>query len=208
MPRRIEADGIVVSAADPSHADMVPPPNWTSGWKRRMRVRLTGINPVSRTLADGSVATYYYAWRGKGAPRLPGRPGSAEFVAAYNEAVAKRVRPSNETLVSLLQVYQQSDAFRKLRASTRADYVKQLRKIEAEFADFPIDALADKRTRGIFRAWRDRLALKSRRQADYAHVVLQRVLSWAPRRRHGTGKSVCEKRTRLQRHPRRCGLVG
>ena len=34
----------------------------------------------------------------------------------------------------------------------------------------------DKRTRGIFMEWRDRLALKSRRQADYAWTVLARVL--------------------------------
>jgi integrase len=35
------------------------------------------------------------------------------------------------------------------------------------------------RTRGIFMAWRDKLAAKSRRQADYAWQVLARVLSWA-----------------------------
>ena len=34
--------------------------------------------------------------------------------------------------------------------------------------DFPLAAMSDKRTRGIFKAWRERLALSSRRQADYA----------------------------------------
>jgi hypothetical protein len=40
--------------------------------------------------------------------------------------------------------------------------------IEREFGDFPLAALTDKRTRGEFLAWRDRLALKSKRRADYA----------------------------------------
>jgi integrase len=39
--------------------------------------------------------------------------------------------------------------------------------------------MLDPRTRGIFMDWRDELALRSRRQADYAWTVLARVLSWA-----------------------------
>jgi integrase len=42
-----------------------------------------------------------------------------------------------------------------------------------------LKALEDRRTRGEFMAWRDRLAVKSRRQADYAFAVLARTLSWA-----------------------------
>ena len=54
--------------------------------------------------------------------------------------------------------------------------------IEAEFGDFPLSALTDRRTRGIFLAWRDKLAAKSRRQADYAWQVLARILSWSHNR--------------------------
>jgi hypothetical protein len=36
-----------------------------------------------------------------------------------------------------------------------------------------------RRTRGVFMAWLDRLAAKSRRQADYAWTVLALVLSWS-----------------------------
>jgi integrase len=39
--------------------------------------------------------------------------------------------------------------------------------------------MTDPRTRGIFKVWRERLAVSSRRQADYAWVVLARLLSWA-----------------------------
>src|SRR5262249_31422834 len=43
-----------------------------------------------------------------------------------------------------------------------------------------LSALTDRRTRGVFLAWRDRVAATSgRRQADYAWAVLARVLSWA-----------------------------
>ena len=40
-------------------------------------------------------------------------------------------------------------------------------------------ALADRRSRGEFKAWRDELAKRSLRQADYAWTVLARVLSVA-----------------------------
>ena len=82
-------------------------------------------------------------------------------------------------LLSLLQGYQASQDFLGLRERTRADYIKQIEKIEQKFGDAPLKALADPRTRGIFMDWRDELALRSKRQADYAWTVLARVLSWA-----------------------------
>jgi integrase len=141
-----------------------------------MRVRLKGINSKRKRLADGSFRTYYWAW--KGGPPLRGEPGTPEFIASYNEAVARRVMPPRGTLLSVLQGYQASDDFLKLAARSRADYVGKIKVIEKTFGDFPLSALTDKRTRGIFKAWRERLAITSRRQADYAWVVLARVLSW------------------------------
>ena len=79
----------------------------------------------------------------------------------------------------VLQAYQVTAEFRDLASRTRADYVKQIKKIEAEFINFPIAALSDRRSRGEFLSWRDRLATTSRRQADYAFSVLARILSWA-----------------------------
>jgi integrase len=128
-------------------------------------------------LADGSEKTYWYAWRG--GPRLTGDYGSPEFIASFNAAIATKVIAPDGRLLSLLQVYQQSTDFRGLRDRTRADYIKQILKIEQKFGDAPIKVLADPRTRGIFLEWRDQLALSSQRQADYAWTVLARVLSWA-----------------------------
>jgi integrase len=142
-----------------------------------MRVRLKGINCYRATLADGSYKTYYYAW--KGGPRLDGKPGTPEFIASYNAAVATKVRPPKGKLQSILHSYQESDDFQRLANITRRDYVAKIKQIEREFGDFPLSGMTDPRTRGIFKAWRERLAISSRRQADYAWVVLARVLSWA-----------------------------
>jgi integrase len=148
----------------------------TNGWLN-MRIRLKGINSATKRLADGTTRIYWYAWRN--GPLLRGEPGTPEFVASYNEAVARKTMPPKGTLLSLLRQYQASEDFTGLARSTRRSYVALIVRIEKSFADFPLAALADKRTRGIFKAWRDDIAAESgRRQADYAWTVLARVLSW------------------------------
>jgi len=164
-----------------------------------MRVRLKGINSRRKRLSDGTHKTYWYAW--KGGPRLEGEPGTPEFIASYYAAVSAKRKPTTGVLLSLLQGYQASDDFLSLEPRTRADYVKHIKRIEVEFGDFPIGALADRRTRGVFMAWRDRLALKSRRQADYSWQVLARVLSWAMGRGL-IGTNPCERGGRLYRGSR------
>jgi integrase len=142
-----------------------------------MRMRIKGINSNTKRLADGTLRTYWYAW--KGGPPLRGEPGSPEFIASYNEAAARKVTPPTGKLLSVLQAYQGSEDFRDgLAPRTRSDYVGKIKLIEKAFGDFPLSAMTDVRTRGIFKAWRERLAVASRRQADYAWVVLARVLSW------------------------------
>jgi integrase len=142
-----------------------------------MRVRLKGLNSITKKLADGRTRTYWYAW--KGGPPLRGDPGTPEFIHSYNEAIATKVATPQGALLSVLQAYQASGEFNGLAVRTRHDYVGKIKLIEAEFSDFPLSGLTDRRTRGIFMAWRDRLAAKSRRQADYAWQVLARVLSWS-----------------------------
>jgi integrase len=147
-----------------------------------MRVRLKGVHRVAKRLAGGRVVVYFYAWRG--GPRIEGAPGSAEFIASFNAACSAKPRSRRaETLSALLDAYQDSDDFLSLRERTRADYAKLIKQIERRFGEMPIAALADKRARGDFLAWRDELAKRSRRQADYAWTVLARVLSWALDRR-------------------------
>ncbi|MCF3642904.1 tyrosine-type recombinase/integrase [Rhizobium sp. TRM95111] len=159
-----------------------------------MRVRLRGINRVSKVLATGEAVTYWYAW--KGGPRLPGRPGDPEFVAAYNAAVARKVQPAAGTMQSILNGFQESSDWFDLAERTRKDYVKLIKAIERDFDDFPLSALSDRRTRGLFLEWRDRRAKASRRQADYGWQVLARILSWALGRGL-VAANPCEKGGRL-----------
>jgi integrase len=146
-----------------------------------VRVRLKGLNRTKRRLADGTSVIYYYAF--KGGPRLPGELGSPEFMAAYHAAHAKKREPDPGTLQSLLNGFQASTEWDELRPRTQKDYVKLIKAIEGEFGDFPLSAMLDLRTRGVFLAWRDERAKNSRKWADYGWTVLARVLSWA----HGRG---------------------
>ena len=147
-----------------------------------MRVVLKGIDSSRSRRADGSVRVYHYAWRG--GPRLDGEPGSPEFVASYNRAVADRPKPvrGKGTVEALVDAYLDSQEFLNLRDRTRSDYRKLTKAIVKEFGDMPIKALADKGARGEFLDWRDKLAKRSHRQADYAWVVLARVFSWSKNR--------------------------
>ena len=161
-----------------------------------MRIKIKGLNSSTKQLADGRRVTYYYAWRG--GPALPGKPGSPEFMAAYNAAIARKVAPTKSILISVLNAYQGSQEFLGLSDRTRADYIGKIKLIERAFGDLPLTLLMDRRIRGEFLSWRDRLAAASRRQADYAWVVLARILSWALNRGL-IAANPCEKGGRLYR---------
>jgi integrase len=142
-----------------------------------MRVNLKGLHWTLAKLADGTEKIYWYAY--KNGPRIRGEYGSPEFIASYNEAIAQRSPTAGGKLQSLIQGYQRSQKFLGRSARTRQDYVRQIETIEKEFGDFPLRALSARETRGVFMDWRDRLALKSVRQADYAFTVLALILAWA-----------------------------
>jgi integrase len=160
-----------------------------------MRVRLRGINSKRKRLANGTYRTYWYAW--KGGPALRGEPGTPDFIASYNDAVARKVTPTTGVLLSVIQGYQESNDFLRLAGSTKRGYIALIKRIESNFGDFPLSALTDRRTRGIFLDWRDQVAAQSgRRQADYAWAVLARILSWALNRGK-IGTNPCEKGGRV-----------
>lgn len=159
-----------------------------------MRVRVKGIHTVT-----SKGRTYYYAWR-KG-PRLRGEPGSADFMASYHEAVAKLKAPDDGTLHSLIATFVGSTEFAHLAPRTRLDYSKHIKRIEADFGDFPISALSAPEARGEFKDWRDRLARSSKRQADYAWTVLARILSVA-KDRGKIAVNPCEKGGRVYKAER------
>jgi integrase len=155
-----------------------------------MRTRLKGIHT-----AYGKGKAYYYAW--KGGPRLRGAPGSAEFMASYNEAVAGKRPTKIGTVGDLVDLFESATEFTTgIKERTRQDYHKHMKVIRAEFGSMPIAALADPRVRGVFKGWRDRLAERSLRQADYAWTVLARIMSVAKGRGEIT-VNPCEKGGRV-----------
>ena len=141
-----------------------------------MRVPLKGIHHVKARLASGATASYCYAWRG--GPRLIGEPGSPEFLASYTAAHASRRQPDGSSFHSIIAGYKASRDFAALRPRTRADYLQLIAKIETKFGDLPLAALDDARVSRDFLDWRDSMA-HTPRQADYAWMVLMRLLSWA-----------------------------
>jgi integrase len=131
---------------------------------------------VRKRLADGTLRIYHYAWRG--GPQVVGKPGSPEFLTSYQAAHQSR-RPTPQNLIrGLIAEFQASAEFRELSAKTRQDYGRYLSLIGNEFGDMPLAAVEDRRARGEFKSWRDRLKA-SPRTADYAWSVLARLFSWA-----------------------------
>lgn len=168
-----------------------------------MHAKLKGLNRISRKLADGTSLTYYYAW--KGGPRLEGNPGTPEFIASYNCAVEGIKRPSDGTVRGILDAYQSSSEFERLSPRTKLDYRRFFWIIEDEFGEFPLAAYDDRRTRGEFLAWRDRLGIQSRRQADYAFTVFARINAWAFNRGM-IPINPCERAGRLYRATRQASV--
>lgn len=148
-------------------------------------VRLKGLNKVSYTAKDGRKVVYYYAWKGGPKIETKAAPGTAEFMAAYNAAVASARGPKVEdTLAGLVSRYRASPLFKKLADSTRAEWARWLDRIADDREDaandiggLPLKALDDRRVRGDIIDWRDQWAATPR-AADYAIQVLSRVLAF------------------------------
>ena len=143
-----------------------------------MRIRLRGINTVRKRLADGTVKTYYYH-RASG-QRLPGKPGSPEFVAAITEAEKSNMGRHNNTMIGLIRNYLLSPEFAKLSRGTQPEYKRILTKVETEFRDLPLRALDDPRIRRDFLDWRKVVAENSGlREADNGLSIVSSLLTWA-----------------------------
>lgn len=158
-----------------------------------MLVRVKGVHTVRKRLANGTVATYRYAWRG--GPRLLAKPDTAAFAGELTRRLAERKIPVGRTFLTLIAEYKASTAFTTKRDTTRKTYLRYLKLIEDEFGTVPIAALNDNRMRGEFKDWRDKMA-DTPRAADLAWTLLARVLSVAKDR----GKidvNVCERGGRL-----------
>ena len=106
-------------------------------------------------------------------------PGSPEFHASYNEAVADRHTPDAARFKSLVVAYRASPDYAKLADSTKRIWSRWLDRITDYFGELRI-AQFDRpdKIRPVIRKWRNQWADKPR-TADYGMQVLSRVLSYA-----------------------------
>jgi hypothetical protein len=156
-------------------------------------MRLKGINSLAKKLADGTVKTYWYAW--KGGPRIDAEPSTPEFIRLYSEAVAAKAKKSTETFSSLIDYFKDQSEYTGLGDKSKRAYDQYLALIEAKFGSMPIGAIEDKRARGDFKAFRNTFAATPRK-ADYVWTTIARVLSVA--KDHGKiAVNVCERGGRL-----------
>ena len=139
--------------------------------------RLKHIKTARKKLRDGTVNIHYYHRRtGK---KITGEPGSPEFQQSYASASTFDVRTDPNTIGYLIQLYMKSEAYNGLSDRTKTDHKYNSKTVLATFEKAPIGVFEDKRIRRDLREWRDKLALNSPRQADYALAFLRRVLAFA-----------------------------
>lgn len=150
-----------------------------SGNGNMVKADLRGINTTHKRLADGSIRTYHYH-RGTG-KRLPGKPGSEEFLAAYQAAqIVTPIETGN--INALIREYTDSLKFKSRRDSTQREYKRMLAQIEKTFGKLPIAALAAPRVIGKFIDYQEEIGADRPREADNRLTVLSAVLAYAKRK--------------------------
>ncbi len=96
-------------------------------------------------------------------------------LAAHNPVESPR-----SLFQSSISEYIGSKEFTRLSDRTRSDYNKHIASIQKEFDTLPLYAFKrenSKRTRGIFKKWRDAFYQRSDRQGNDAWTVLARICS-------------------------------
>lgn len=148
----------------------------------RTVIETKGVQAVKKRRADGSIKIHYYHRASR--TKISEPYGTVAFAAAV-EAIDKAWREgigaakTAGTIAELIAAYKRSRSYTELAPRTRADYLKQIKAIEAHFGHWPIATFSDRRIRGDVIEWRDELARRSPKQADYALTVLVRILNVA-----------------------------
>lgn len=149
-----------------------------SGRSPAMILRIKGVKPVR---SKGKV--YYY--HRKTMARLPGHPGSREFLAALDKLNAGKDRSIPGTLGGLIAAYRASPEFLRLAANTCRNYQLAF-DILAPNAARPLVTI----TADSLYELRDMLAQKrGRTTVNRTLTVLRIVYEWATKRGHYKGQN-------------------
>lgn len=141
--------------------------------------KLVGVHKVTIARKGKDPIIYYYAWRGKGAPRIKAKPGTKAFTQEFLRLTRDRQTDATAgTVGSLIEDFRQSSSFTGLSPATRRDYERQLASIRLEYETFPIKAIEARGSRLMFLRWRDTMK-DSPRSADMHIALLSRVFAWA-----------------------------
>lgn len=134
------------------------------------------LKSVYRVTAKGR--TYYYAWRGAGAPRLLAEPGTDAFVAELAEALEGRSRPDPARMHGLITAYRASPDWLGLTEKTRRSWSLWLDRLQAHFGQLHVRQFERPSIRPDIRRWRDQYRATPR-AADMGLQVLSRLMKFA-----------------------------
>jgi integrase len=137
---------------------------------------MVDLKTAYRVIARGK--TYWYAWKGKGAPRLTAPPGSEAFVAELQAALEGRKAGDPDKVSGLCARYRAADEWKGLADITRKKWSPWLDRIQEHFGALSIRQFDRPEIRADIRRWRDKRKAQPR-SADYGMQVLSRVLSFA-----------------------------
>ncbi|KSV61901.1 hypothetical protein N185_37550 [Sinorhizobium sp. GW3] len=142
---------------------------------------LKGLAKVKKTLADGRMIYYCYAWRGgpllKHKDGSPIQPGNSCLQVEFDRAHEDRRNPNPGTLSGLIGRFLASTDYTLKSAETRREYARYLDDIREAFGHLTFEELQANSARGKFKEWRDGISCHPR-SADYAWATLNRVLSF------------------------------
>jgi integrase len=134
---------------------------------------------VVRPRKNGGERVYWYAWKGRGAPRIKADPrNKAEFLRELSEAQASRRSGDKTKIDGLVIAYRASDAYLDLADSTKRNWTRWLDHIRDHFGRLSIRQFDRPTIRSDIKQWRAKWKDKPR-SADYGMQVLSALLSFA-----------------------------
>jgi site-specific recombinase XerD len=160
----------------------------------RAKIDLPGAHKLWLRTSTG-YAAYWYAWRGKDAPRIwswrgPSKAEGERAAVTAAAEIAERFaaamtmappEPKSDTVRDLLDGFEASSAFRETAESTKAERVRMLKDMrESAIAKIPTKYLAAKGARRAIKEYQEETGEKrGPRAADMRVSLLSRVFNWA-----------------------------